>query len=176
MSDMLFLVEVYEEKPSLIQRCLVEKGRYFNGFLKKLWMFFFDSTLTSNERSFLKISCNVESETMLVDVSVTPKPRVCPALWSSLLPTRVSQQRVWLIWIGLVCVWSHADLPGSTSRNSFAHNTGSLHHWQLSSSCWQIQVLQNSNSCFEFYHGRQNGVSFASLRSFSRKFCQIIKP
>lgn len=29
------LVEVYEQKPRLTQACLVEKGRYFNGFLKK---------------------------------------------------------------------------------------------------------------------------------------------
>lgn len=126
------LLEIYEQKPSLTHTWLVEKGRYFNGFKKKPWMSLFDSTLTFNKRtsgSFLKMSCSVESETMSVEVSVTPKPRVCPVLRTSLCP-RMFRSSVH--GSSARCgVWSHADLTLYMWEVLSANTTRSLHHWQL---------------------------------------------
>lgn len=79
----------------------------------------------------------------------------CPVIVSS---AHVCFTAACMAHVGRAGVWSRADLPAATSRNLFADSTGSPHHWQLSSSRWRIPLLQNSNSCFEFYHGRQNRV------------------
>lgn len=126
--------------------------------------------------SFSKISCSVESETVLVGVSVTSTP-------GCVLHLNVSSAHACFV-AAFGCCWRgvrQISLPCPCQETHLSASP--IHHWQWSISHWQIQVLQNSHffltslnlSC------ATNGVTVvsleltASLRFFLRKWLSNIQ-
>lgn len=128
------LVEVSEQRASLIQTCLVTKSRYFNGIKKK----FFASTLRFDKWQFLKdwLQCGTWNRAGGCFSYVSSW--VCPAL-ECLLAHACFVAAFGCCWRGvrqifLSCPCQETHLSASP-----------IHPWQWSVSHWQIQALQNSH-------------------------------
>lgn len=109
----VILVEVHEKKPSFTKTSLVEKGRYFNSLLKNLWIFFLDFML-STSGSFFKISCDVESETILMGVSVPSESCGVPRTLT-ISPAHTRSVASFTALSESASAQSYADLPLYTS-------------------------------------------------------------